>query len=116
MHRVHGRADDSPNASKPPEHSRAVRRSGSAHPAERAWACSWRECSSHGHCARGYEENEEVPRSHGGARAVLALSLFDPLQMFDGVTVSQVTWGLELEPPSPTSRSALSGRGLYPGA
>ena len=65
MHRVHGRADDSPNASKPPEHSRAVGRSGSAHPAERAWACSWRECSSHGHCARGYEENEEVPRSHG---------------------------------------------------
>ena len=65
MHRVHGRADDSPDASKPPEHSRAVGRSGSAHPAERAWACSWRECSSHGHCARGYEENEEVPRSHG---------------------------------------------------
>lgn len=62
MHRVHGRTDDSANASQPPEHSGAVGRSGSAHPGlGRAWAWSWRECSSHGHRARGYKENEKTP-------------------------------------------------------
>ena len=76
MHRVHGRTDDSANASQPPEHSGAVGRSGSAHPGlGRAWAWSWRECSSHGHRARGYKENENTPHhtprevAPGGRRA-----------------------------------------------
>eukprot|EP00964_Phaeocystis_antarctica_P129331 scaffold93179_cov72-Phaeocystis_antarctica.AAC.4 len=102
MHRVHGRADDSPNASKPPEHSRAVRRSGSAHPAERAWACSWRECSSHGHCARGYEENEEVRRSHG------------PGERRDHDRPAEVR--ARCAAPGKSRTKARVGRGLYPGA